>query len=64
MELRDIKSKKKHNVRYRTSDMVERVKLETKDYQVLYTEGHSWLAHFNLLKQVMPRVSICAARES
>ena len=46
MELRDIKSKRKHNVRFRTSDMVERVKLETKDYAVLYTEGeNNFLLH-------------------
>ena len=39
MELRDIKTKRKYNVRFRTSDMVERVQLETKDFQVLYVQG-------------------------
>ncbi len=52
MELRDIKTKRKYNVRFRTSDMVERVQLETKDFQVLYVQGDSGRKLLKVLLQI------------
>lgn len=37
--MRDIRSGSKDNVRYRTQETVERVRLEQDDYQYLYAEG-------------------------
>ncbi|MCD6034343.1 MAG: elongation factor [Rickettsiales bacterium] len=39
MELRDIKTGTKLNERFRSSENVDRVRLDQKDYQYLYTEG-------------------------
>lgn len=39
VEMRDIRSGTKDNVRFRTQETVERVRLEQDDYQYLYAEG-------------------------
>lgn len=39
VELRDIRSGNKDNVRFRTQETVERVRLEQDEYQYLYPEG-------------------------
>lgn len=39
VELRDLKSGTKDNVRFRTQETVERVRLEQDDYQYLFAEG-------------------------
>lgn len=41
-EIRDIKTGAKDNVRYRTQETVERVRLEQDDYQYLYADGDSY----------------------
>ncbi len=42
VELRDIRSGSKDNVRFRTQETVERVRLEQDDYQYLYAEGENY----------------------
>ena len=39
VEMRDIKSGNKDNVRYRTQETVERVRLEQRDHQYLFNDG-------------------------
>lgn len=39
IEMRDIRTGNKDNVRFRTQEMVERVRLEQTEYQYLYTDG-------------------------
>jgi len=39
VEMRDIRSGAKDNVRFKTQESVERVRLEQDDYQYLYAEG-------------------------
>lgn len=39
VELRDLRAGNKNNVRFRTQETVERVRLEQDDYQYLYDEG-------------------------
>ena len=39
VEMRDIRSGNKDNVRYRTQETVERVRLDQDDYQFLYADG-------------------------
>lgn len=39
IEIRDIRTGSKINARFRTQEMVERVRLEQDDYQFLYTDG-------------------------
>ena len=39
VELRDIRSGAKDNVRFRTQETIERVRLEQTDYQYLYADG-------------------------
>lgn len=39
VEMRDIRTGNKDNVRFRTQEMVERVRLEQTEYQYLYTDG-------------------------
>ncbi len=39
IEMRDIRTGNKDNVRFRTQETVERVRLEQTDYQYLYTTG-------------------------
>lgn len=39
VEMRDIKFGNKDNVRYRTQETVEKVRLDQDDYQYLFTEG-------------------------
>ena len=41
VELREIRSGNKDNVRFRTQETVERVRLEQEDYQYLYDEGEN-----------------------
>lgn len=44
VEMRDIRSGNKDNVRYRTQETVERVRLEQDDYQFMYADGEG--CHF------------------
>jgi elongation factor P len=39
VEMRDIRTGNKDNVRFRTQETVERVRLDQEDYQYLYAEG-------------------------
>ena len=39
MELRDVRTKKKQNVRQRPYNMVEVIRLESRPYKLLYAEG-------------------------
>jgi elongation factor P len=39
VEMRDIRTGNKDNVRFRTQETVERIRLEQADYQYLYSEG-------------------------
>jgi elongation factor P len=41
-EIRDIRTGSKINARFRTQEMVERVRLEQDDYQFLYTDGETF----------------------
>lgn len=41
VEMRDIKSGNKDNVRYRTQETVERVRLEQRDHQYLFNDGEN-----------------------
>lgn len=43
VELRDIRTGSKDNVRFRTQETVERVRLEQEDYQYLYPEGEDFV---------------------
>ena len=42
VEMRDLKSGNKNNVRYRTQETVERVSLEEQEYAFLFAEGDSF----------------------
>lgn len=42
LEIRDIRTGSKINARYRTQEMVERVRLEQDDYQYLYNDGEEY----------------------
>ncbi|GJL84750.1 MAG: elongation factor P [Micavibrio sp.] len=42
VELRDLKTGSKDNVRFRTQETVERVRLEQESYQYLYPEGDQY----------------------
>ena len=44
IEMRDIRSGNKDNVRFRTQETVERIRLEQDDYQYLYADGDDY--HF------------------
>ncbi|TCD05084.1 elongation factor P [Erythrobacteraceae bacterium CFH 75059] len=39
VEMKNLIDGRKNNVRFRSADTVERVRLDTKDYQFLYSEG-------------------------
>ena len=49
VELRDVRTGSKDNVRFRTQETVERVRLEQEDYQYLYAEaeGHVFMNQQN-----------------
>ena len=54
VELRDIRSGNKDNVRFRTQETVERVRLEQDDYQYLYAEGDMYtFMHQETFEQVV-----------
>ncbi len=42
VEMRDIKSGNKDNVRFRTQEVVERARLEQEDYQYLFNDGENY----------------------
>ncbi len=42
VEMRDIKSGNKDNVRYRTQETVERVRLEQRNHQYLFSDGDTY----------------------
>lgn len=53
IEMRDIKTGNKDNVRFRTQETVERVRLEQDDYQYLYPEDDNHLfMHLETYEQV------------
>jgi len=41
IEMKNLIDGRKTNVRFRSAETVERVRLDTKDYQFLYPEGDS-----------------------
>lgn len=43
VELRDIRTGTKTNMRYRTQESVERIRLEQEDHQYLYPEGEGFI---------------------
>lgn len=43
VEMRDIRTGNKDNVRFRTQETVEKVRLEQEDYQYLYPEGDDYI---------------------
>ena len=53
VELRDLRSGNKDNVRFRTQETIERVRLEQDDYQYLYAEGDDYvLMHQESFEQI------------
>ncbi len=53
VEMRDIRTGAKDNVRFRTQETVERVRLEQDEYQFLYTEGEELhLMHQGTYEQI------------
>jgi elongation factor P len=42
LEMRDVMSGNKDNVRFRTQEMVEKVRLEQEDYQYLFNDGENY----------------------
>ena len=42
VEIRDVRSGNKINVRFRTQETVERVRLEQNDYQYLFNDGEDY----------------------
>lgn len=51
--MRDIRSGNKDNVRYRTQETVERVRLEQDDYQYLYKDGEDYtFMHLETYEQI------------
>mgnify|MGYP000888485116 CR=1 FL=1 len=42
VEMRDVRSGNKNNVRFRTQEQVERVRLEQADYQFLFADGDDY----------------------
>lgn len=41
VEMKDIRDQTKNNIRFRSSETVEKVRLEQKEYQILYSSGDS-----------------------
>lgn len=65
IEMRDIRSGNKDNVRFRTQETVERVRLEQSDYQYLYAEGDDF--HFmnqETFEQIMVNTDVIGAPAS
>jgi len=53
VEMRDLRTGSKDNVRFRTQENVERVRLEQDDYQYLYAEGEDFVfMHQEKLEQI------------
>lgn len=42
LEMRDVRTGNKDNVRFRTQEMVERVRLEQNEFQYLYNDGENY----------------------
>ena len=57
VELRDVRTGNKDNVRFRTQETVERVRLEQEDHQYLYAEGDD---HIFMHQETFEQVSINA----
>lgn len=55
VEMRDIRTGNKDNVRFRTQETVERVRLEQDDYQFLYADGDDY--HF-MNQQTFEQITI------
>lgn len=53
VEMRDIRSGNKDNVRFRTQETVERVRLDQEDYQYLFNDGENYtFMHLTTYEQV------------
>ncbi len=53
IEMRDLKSGNKTNVRFRTQDMLEKAHIDEEDYQYLYPEGENFtFMHTETFEQV------------
>lgn len=53
VELRDVRTGTKTNVRYRTQESVERIRLDQEDYQYLYPEGDGFIfMHLENFEQI------------
>lgn len=52
VELRDVRSGNKDNVRFRTQETVERVRLEQTDYQYLYADDQIHLMNTDTYEQI------------
>lgn len=61
VEMKDIDGKIKNNVRFRSSEFVEKVHLETYDFQYLYTDGDSiWIMSIESYEQINIPISMIA----
>ena len=59
VELRDIRSGNKINVRFRTQETVERVRLEQNDYQYLFNDGEDYtFMHQENFEQILVKQDI------
>lgn len=58
VELRDIRTGSKDNVRFRTQETVEKVRLDQADYQYLYADGDS---HHFMNQQTFEQIEIDGA---
>ena len=57
--MRDIRSGNKDNVRYRTQETIERVRLEQDDYQFLYMDGDDYtFMHLENYEQILSLIHI------
>lgn len=65
IEMRDIRTGNKDNVRFRTQETVERVRLEQDDYQYLYPEGEDFhFMHQETFEQIMVSGDIIGDQKS
>ncbi|MHC0448910.1 MULTISPECIES: elongation factor P [unclassified Candidatus Lariskella] len=59
VEMKDIDGKIKNNVRFRSSEFVEKVHLETYDFQYLYIDGDSiWIMSIESYEQINIPISM------
>lgn len=59
VEMRDVRSGNKNNVRFRTQEQVERVRLEQADYQFLFADGEDYtFMHTENYEQLVVKKSV------